>query len=238
MDVGDDARVFAWGLLMKPYYQDDWVTLYHGDCLEVTEWLSADVLVTDPPYGVSNESRKGRYQSTRRQIRQAAPIIGDSSVELRDKMLKLWGSGPRVVFGTWRAPRPEPVDYRLIWHKAGSMPGPTNAAFMSQDEEIYITGTGFVRTSPPLRSVIRTSEIRSNEVAAIGHPTPKPLGLMQILVGRCPPGVVADPFAGSGSTLVAVKSFGRRAVGVELDERYCEIAANLLSQDMLVLEGV
>ena len=219
---------------MSVYYQDDFVTLYHGDCLwGHREWLLADVLVTDPPYGIRAEARKGTYRGARSQLRRAADIAGDETVAVRDEVLADWGSRPRVVFGSWRAPRPDPVDHRLIWHKAGQAPGPTNAAFMSQDEEIYVTGKGFVKSSPPLRSVIRTSEPRSNEVARIGHPTPKPLGLMEMLIERCPPGVIADPFAGSGSTLVAAKALGRKVIGVELEERYCEIIAKRCAQDAL-----
>lgn len=218
---------------MKPYYQDDYVTLYHGDCLtEHREWLEADVLVTDPPYGIKAESKKGKYLGAGTQTRRAADIIGDETVEARDRALNAWGSKPRIVFGSWRAPRPDPVDHRLIWHKAGQAPGPANAPFMSQDEEIYVTGKGFVKTSPPMRSVIRTSERRSNEVANIGHPTPKPVGLMTLLIERCPPGVIADPFAGSGATLLAAKNLGRRAIGIELEERYCEIIAKRLSQEV------
>ena len=130
----------------------------------------------------------------------------------------------------------EPVDHRLIWHKKGSVFGIANCSFISQDEEIYVTGRGFVKSSPPMRSVIATSEPRggaNGAAAMIGHPTPKPIGLMEVLIDRCPPGIVADPFAGSGSTLVAAKNLGRRAIGVELEERYCEIAARRLSQDTL-----
>ncbi len=70
------------------------------------------------------------------------------------------------------------------------------------------------------------------------HPHQKPVALLAALLGKCPPGVVADPCAGSGSLGVAAKMLGRRAVLVELDERYCEIAARRLAQDALPFEEV
>ena len=223
--------------MTKPYYQDDLVTLYHGDCLELADvWTVADVLVTDPPYGINAESKQGSQRRAGRkteQSRRVNPISGDLSVAVRDSALIAWGEKPRVVFGSWRAPRPEPVDHRLIWHKKGMGPGPLCSSFMIQDEEIYITGKGFIRTSPPMRSVIETTEPRqgaAGPAATIGHPTPKPIGLMELLIGRCLPGVIADPFAGSGATLLAARNLGRAAIGVELEERYCEIIAKRLSQ--------
>ena len=220
--------------MTDPYYQDDHVTLWHGDCLEHPEWWTgADVLVTDPPYGIAWTQKKGGYRGAGSQIDIRDAVAGDRSPAVRDAALAIWGTRPAVVFGSWRVARPPLTAHRLIWHKAGQAPGPANSPFMSQDEEIYILGTGYRPSSPPLRSVITTHEARSVEVARVGHPTPKPVPLMEMLIDRCPPGTIADPFTGSGSTLVAAKALGRKAIGVELEERYCEIAARRLSQDVL-----
>jgi site-specific DNA-methyltransferase (adenine-specific) len=157
---------------------------------------------------------------------------------VRDNALAQWGEKPAVVFGSWKMPRPMLTEHRLIWHKAGMPPGPLNAAFMSQDEEVYVWGQGFKKSSPPLRSVIRTQEHRPSAVQAIGHPTPKPLGLMEILLERCPDGMIADPFAGSGATLIAARNLGRKVIGVELEEKYCELIANRLSQEAFDFGGI
>ena len=225
---------------MSLYYQDEHVTLYHGDCLtEHREWLEADVLVTDPPYGISRAQRLGGYRNGKGvRVHVPSAIASDESTQARDEVLSAWAGKPRIVFGSWRALRPDPVDHRLIWHKKGQAPGPATAAFMSQDEEIYVTGNGFRASTPPLRSVIATSEARHVEVTRIGHPTPKPVSLMEVLIDRCPPGVIADPFAGSGATLLAARNLGRKAVGVEMEERYCEIIASRLDQGVLDLARV
>lgn len=229
---------------MTLYYQDEHITLYHGDCLtEHREWLDADVLVTDPPYGIAWESHTGsQYRATDGKptgtMGRARVVKNDNDTSAREATLVAWGSGPAVVFGSWRAPRPASVNHRLIWHKKGHSPGPLNAAFMSQDEEIYILGKGFRKSSPPLRSVIATTESRPTEVRAVGHPTPKPIPLMETLIDRCPPGVIADPFAGSGSTLIAARNLRRKAVGVELEEKYCEIIAKRLDQQVIDFEAL
>lgn len=220
-----------------PYYRGDRVTLYLGDCREIREWLAADVLVTDPPYGVNWAGIPTSYSRGVPITRGQTPIAGDHSTECRDTALEMWGARPAICFGSWKAPRPRGVRHRLIWDKRGMAPGPVRFPFMTMDEEIYVIGDGFPATSPPQRSVITTHEPRSLEARRIDHPTPKPVGLMELLIGRCPPGVIADPFAGSGSTLLAARNLGRRAVGVELEERYCEIAAARLSEQVLDLWG-
>jgi site-specific DNA-methyltransferase (adenine-specific) len=224
---------------MKPYYADDSVTLYHGDCLEVTDWLTADVLVTDPPYGIAMRQRLGsatRWTSSRNQTELRGQLPGDLSPEVRDAALALWGERPAIVFGSWKIERPVGVKHRLIWHKAGSFSGLSREAFLSQDEEIYVLGSGYKRGGVPVRSVLTTTEHRAIAVQEAGHPTPKPVSLMQTLIDRCPDGLVSDPFTGSGSTLVAAKALGRKAIGVEIEERYCEIAARRLSQGVLDFE--
>ena len=223
---------------MKPYYQDDFVTLYHGDCLEVTEWLDADVLVTDPPYGIDIESRFGKWYGVQERVRKKSIIANDKNTTLRDEVIEQWGNRPAIVFGSWKMPRPQQTQHLLIWWKRGHAPGPTNAPFMSQHEEIYIWGQGFKSTSPPMRSVIETKEQRATEVAKIGHPTPKPVGMMELLIDRCPPGIIADPFAGSGATLIAARNLGRKSIGVELEEKYCELIARRLSQQAFSFEGL
>lgn len=225
---------------MKPYYQDDLVTLYHGDCLEVTAWTEADVLVTDPPYGIAHATREtyGGNMNGKGAVSEKNVIANDQDTNARDTVLTLWGDKPFIMFGAWKIQRPEPIDSLLIWHKAGMPPGPTNAAFMTQHEEIYVRGSGFRKSAPPLRSVITTKEHRPTHVQEAGHPTPKPIGLMETLIDRCDQGVIAEPFAGSGATLIAARNLGKKAIGVELEERYCEQIATRLSQQAFDLAGL
>lgn len=220
--------------MAEPYYRDESVTLYHGDCREVRAWLDADVLVTDPPYGVRWESKHGDNRGPRAgRARTVAAVNGDDDTSSRDTVLEVWGDRPALVFGSWRITRPPRVRSLLIWHKAGAFSGLCNAPFFTNHEEVYVLGDGWPLGDKPLRSVLTTSEHRSQATRDTGHPTPKPVGLMAALLSRCPVGVIADPFAGSGSTLVAARDLGRRAIGVEIDERYCEIAARRLDQGVL-----
>ena len=215
---------------MTPYYEDELVTLYHGDCLTIDAWLSADVLVTDPPYGTGQAFTVGLGFSDTGPRRVRSRVAGDSDQQARDNALALWGDRPAVVFGGWKQPRPANVRHLLVWDKVHqALPG-GDSAWQTSHEEIYILGSGFI---PGCRTTVyRVPGLRGADRPA--HPTPKPVGLLEQLIEACPPGVVADPFAGSGATLVAARNLGRRAIGVELEERYCEIVANRLAQGVLV----
>lgn len=215
---------------MTPYYQDDHVTLYHGDCLEVTEWLEADVLVTDPPYGVAYSGFGGR--GYRDDASKHHPIAGDTDTLVRDDALAAWGGRPALVFGTWRAPRPARTRQVLVWDKSYNGPGmgALGLPWGLSHEEVYVLGGGF--TGKREGSVIQAMPYNSQSADRPDHPTPKPIRLLATLLVKTV-GTIADPFAGSGSTLVAAKNLGRKAIGVELEERYCEIAARRLSQDVL-----
>jgi DNA modification methylase len=203
------------------YYSDEFVTLYHGDCLQITEWLAADVLVTDPPYGM------GYYLHSRAGKNAAIEVAGDQDTSARDAALALWGKRPALVFGSWRNPKPK-CDQVLIWDK-GDEAALGHPVFFSAFEEIYVIGKGWTGTR-------RSNVIRANGLArggserkGLAHPTPKPVGLMELLVSYAP-GVIADPFAGSGATLIAARNLGRKVIGVELEEKYCELIAKRLGQ--------
>jgi site-specific DNA-methyltransferase (adenine-specific) len=221
--------------MREPYYQDENVTLYHGDCREITEWLTADVLVTDPPYGIAYTA--GTMPGGRRSGTTNSTIEADGNPVLRDAVLQMWGARPALVFGSWRVPRPPGTANRLVWHKVNTWAAARRLPWFSVEEEIYQLGSGFGGDPEP--NVIATDEMRSGaygQAARLGHPTPKPIVLMERLVAKCPPGAVADPFVGSGSTLVAARNLSRRAIGVEIEERYCEIAARRLSQGVLEVQ--
>jgi hypothetical protein len=218
---------------VTPYYEADGITLYHGDCREVTTWLDADVLVTDPPYGVAyvQGGRRSNIDGVR-SVTPTARVVGDATPEARDAALTLWGDRPALVFGSWRVPRPSATRQRLVWFKRNTNPGlGTATPWSGADEEVYVLGDGWV--GPREVNVLITDEARASGgglAALVGHPTPKPVGLMERLIAKCPPGVIADPFAGSGATLLAARSAGRPAVGVEIEEQYCDLIATRLAQ--------
>lgn len=213
---------------MKPYYQDQHITLYHGDCLEIADvWTRADVLVTDPPYGI-------QYNSGQRREKLARSILGDEDTAARDTVLALWAERPALVFGTWRIPRPAATRALLVWDTKGALGmGDLRIPWKPSHQEVYVLGNGFTGTRST--DVLRYAPVQSMARNGRHHPHEKPLPLLRDLIAKCPPGTIADPFAGSGSTLVAARHLGRHAIGVELEERYCEITAKRLAQGALDL---
>ena len=217
---------------MSLFYEDEFVELHHGDCRAVRGWTRADVLVTDPPYGIPG----GRLS-----YHKGKPVHADAAedpIALRDEPLGIWGDRPRAVFGTPKTTAPAHRGMPLVWDK-GDSPGmgdytwPWGLSY----ELVYINGDGWAGKR---RGSVLRSNHSSSVASRIGHPTPKPVGLMETLISYAPPGLIADPFAGSGSTLIAARNLGRKVIGVELEEKYCELIVKRLSQqafDFSALEG-
>ena len=224
---------------MSLYYSDDRVTLYHGDCLEHPEWWTgADVLVTDPPYGIGWKKGFNRKASSRAH----AGIVNDEDTTTRDLALRSWGDRPGVVWGSYAAAPPDLVKQWLAMLKApdagivGSVTG-----YRRDLEPVFLVGL-WPKRSARWSSLLATRSANVggpvSPATRYGHPHAKPLDVLELVLERCPSGVIADPFAGSGSTLVAARNLGRTAVGVEIEERYCETIAKRLAQDCLDLGGL
>jgi DNA modification methylase len=209
-----------------PYWTDGRIRLYLGDCREVTEWLAADALVTDPPYGIG-------WEPATLGVAHGTGIRGDDDTAARDAVLAAWGDQQAVIFGALRIAPPKRTRQVLVYGKpsdAGLMG--SFGGFRRDTEGIYLTGP-WPRGYGGKSSIIRTSASRvglNGPSTRYGHPHAKPVDVMETLIAACPPGVIADPFAGSGSTLIAARNQGRAAIGVEIDERFCEMAARRLSQ--------
>lgn len=222
--------------MITPYYSDALVTLYHADCREITEWLAADILVTDPPYG--RGWRQGLLpRSKRAGDNSHVGIAGDLDTAVRDQALSAWSDRLALVFGDLMLSPPPGNRQVLIYRKppdAGTR-GATNGR-RRDVEAIYMVGpwpSGLGGKTSVLATTARTVGNPTGLAARSGHPHAKPLDVLTELIHDCPSGSIADPFAGTGSTLIAAKSEGRHVIGVEIEERYCEIAARRLDQGVL-----
>jgi len=206
------------------YYEQDGIAIYHGDCLEIMPHVSADVLVTDPPYGIAYKSGMDSPGGL------ARSIANDEDTSFRDAALALWGTTkPALSFGSWRRGRPADTKALLVWDTKGANGmGDLSIPWKPSHQEIYVLGSGFIGKRDT--DVLSYAPVQSTAKNWRVHPHQKPIALLRNLIGKCPPGTILDPFMGSGSTLVAAKLEGRKAVGIELEERYCEIAAKRLAQ--------
>jgi site-specific DNA-methyltransferase (adenine-specific) len=216
---------------VKPYYEDRLVTLYHADCGEVIGSVVAPetvaLLLTDPPYGVSERTnRKAAGRGKLAECNDFPPVHGDDKPFDPTPLLAFKRA---VLFGAnYFSERLPPSPSWIIWDKRDGIPSNDNA-----DVELAWSNLG-----GPARcfrhiwnGMIKASERGERRV----HPTQKPVALAQWVIGQhTQPGeVVFDPYAGSGSVLVAAKNLGRRAIGVEIERRYCDEIVRRLAQEIL-----
>jgi DNA modification methylase len=220
---------------MKPYYQDEWATIYHGDCREILLSLAeVGLVLTDPPYGIGLRNN-GRRDGKRRD--KDWTIAGDADQAVGQWALdvcaaRAWAtiafaSPMRAWAGSWRQ--------HLVWDKGEHVGGGGDPAtcWKSTWELVQVARTGVLRGSRD-GAIIRVAAVKEDYAH---HPSPKPAALMNYLIRKVADGTgaVLDPFMGLGPTLRAAKDLGRRSIGIELEERYCEIAARRLSQEVLDL---
>jgi len=234
---------------MTPYYQDAHVTIYHGDCREVLPTLGeVCAVVTDPPYGTEALGRGyGRRQLAGRADGRGHTIAGDADLSAMSDALQL--AVPLVSRSGWVvafcAPRKRrdaedvmadaglTIRGEVVWDKG--RPGLGYTIRYSHETAIVASVVADSRPASPLLSVLRGR--RTGEAMRDRHPHEKPVEIMARLVEFAAPvnATVLDPFAGSGSTLRAAKDLGRTAIGIEIEERYCEIAAERCRQEVLEL---
>lgn len=233
--VGRLAGTREAGSMTHPYYDDGRVQLYLGDCYDLDEWRAATALVTDPPYGISYKTSASR--SALAKSKDWRPIVGDDQPFDPAPFLQF----PTVVlFGANHyAHRLPPSSGWLAWNKVDGLTSRRPFGFNdSSDVELAWTNRRMPARifSHAWIGAMRASE-RGEQTL---HPTQKPVQLMQWILAALttPDDVIADPFAGSGATLVAAQRLGRRAIGVEIDEAYAETTARRLEQQPLDLAGL
>lgn len=207
----------------KPYYQDDAVTLYHGDCRELVPLLGRfDLLLTDPPYGIGRDGMKP--STSKHGGRKAYDYLGwDESAPERKLFASLFAaSNDQIIWGANYFTQSLPASMGwLVWDKGQDI--------CSSDCEL-----AFTSRDAALRRLVLNRVALMKDGAQ--HPTQKPLELMTWCLSFFPDAVtVLDPFAGSGTTGRACKDLGRKCTMIEREEKYCEIAARRMGQEVLAL---
>jgi len=199
---------------MKPYYEDGACTIYHGDCREVLPTLDkVDLVLTDPPYGIGSLMQGGTDTGHWGALSQVNPW--DMETPSLDLILEM--PAILIIWGGNYFDLP-PCRGVLAWRKLNAVP--TQADFEMAWTTLDMPAKMFSHNS-------------GAAMDRHGHPTEKPTGLMRWCMGFAPDAqTVLDPFMGSGTTLRAAKDLGRKAIGIELEEKYCEIAVKRLQQEV------
>ena len=205
--------------LPEPYYQDESCTIYHADCRDILPLIApVDLVLTDPPYGIGFASRPTNYQRAKGFERRSWDDVTVDADLLGDVLAK---GRYQIVWGGNYYPLP-PSRGWLAWTKPDSPPsmGSVELAWTNLDQ--------------CARHI--SHSISATNAERVGHPTQKPLTVIRWCIGMAPNiSAILDPFMGSGTTLRAAKDLGRKAIGIEIEERYCEIAAKRLAQMVLPL---
>jgi site-specific DNA-methyltransferase (adenine-specific) len=211
---------------LRPYYEDSHTTIYHGDCRDILasgELPKANLVLTDPPYGIGEAYAS--HDDTKLNLKQ---LIGES-IELIRRAAPAVLMTPGVA-NVHEYPKP---DWMMAWVTPdGSGSGPWG--FCCWQPVLAYGKCPYLSRGLGRRHdyIIHTESAEKN-----GHPCPKPLGLWKLLMVRGSPKqgeLIIDPFMGSGTTLVAAKETNRRAIGIEIEEKYCEIAARRLAQGVML----
>ena len=210
--------------LPDPYYEDSSVVIYHGDCRDVLPDLHrADLVLTDPPYGIGEAKGKNKSRGNLALATDYGIASWDDypiSQELIDVILGK--SKYQVIFGGNYYALP-PTSCWLVWDKEN---GGNDFA------DCELAWTNFQKATR-LKRHLWNGMLRKGKEKRF-HPTQKPLGVISWALSLCPevPKTILDPFMGSGTTLRAAKDLGRKAIGIEMEEKYCEIAAKRMGQEV------
>ena len=210
---------------MTPYFQRDGITIYHADCRDVLPTLepgSVDLVLTDPPYGV-NFKYTDAYQDKEDAYREwMLPVFEEMR---RVGKLVMLTTGMRHL---WMYP---PATWVMCWAKPGSTRQSALGGF-SEWEPVLVYGKRRIWNDFKYLPDAANHSRESGD-----HPCPKPVRMARWLVaeGSDENALILDPFMGSGTTLRAAMDLGRKAIGIEIEERYCEIAAKRLQQAVLPL---
>lgn len=252
---------------MKPYYEDDAVTLYHGDCMDVLPSLPAfDLVFTSPPYNLGASPwphlgnwKQGDSAGGKSKWRNGSDGSGGVTYESHEDTMPwneyvawqhacltmLWNGltdtgaifynhKPRVIGGKLWTPldlNPGlPLRQIVVWARAGGMNYNPTAYVPTHEWIMVLAREGFRLKSKGASGIGDVWRVAQGPSL---HPAPFPVELPARAIETTGPGTVLDPFVGSGSTLVAAKAAGVRAIGIEKSEAYCELAVTRLAQGSL-----